>query len=62
DAGDIKTHKVSSGESINSITRKYYGDTTLVDKLCKYNNITDPNKIKIGQVIKIPPKEVLTAQ
>ena len=55
-------HVVASGESINSITRKYYGDISLINKLCAYNNISDPNKISIGQVIKIPPKETLTAQ
>lgn len=60
--GDIKEHVVASGESINSIAKKYYGDAALVSQLCSYNNISDPNKIKIGQVIKIPPKEVLTLQ
>lgn len=62
DAGDIQEHRVKSGESINSITRKYYGDTALSAKLCAYNGITDPNKIKVDQVIKIPPKEVLLGQ
>jgi nucleoid-associated protein YgaU len=47
---------------MSSIARTYYGDTSLVDALCKYNNISDPNKIIQGQVIKIPPKDVLKAQ
>lgn len=55
----IIEHVVKSGESISSITRKYYGDTSLVNALCDYNNISNPNSIKIDQVIKIPPKEVL---
>ena len=59
---EIIEHKVKSGESISAITRKYYGDTSLADKLCKYNNISDPNKIKVDQIIKIPPKEVLMEQ
>ncbi len=62
DAGEIINHVVKSGESINSIVRKYYGNTDLVSKVCAYNNISDPNKIKIDQVIKIPPKEVLMGQ
>ncbi len=61
-AGEIINHVVKSGESINSIARKYYGNTDLVGKLCTYNNISDPNKIKIDQVIKVPPKDVLLAQ
>lgn len=59
---EIKEHRVKSGESLSSITREYYGDISLMDKLCKYNNISDPNSIQVDQVIKIPPKEVLTAQ
>ena len=55
----IKEHIVVAGENINAITKKYYGDALLVSKLCTYNNISDPNKIKVGQVIKIPPKETL---
>ncbi|NLX64684.1 MAG: LysM peptidoglycan-binding domain-containing protein [Clostridiaceae bacterium] len=59
---EIKEHVVKKGESMSSITRFYYGDTSLIDELCKYNNISDPDKIMQGQVIKIPPKEVLKAQ
>lgn len=59
---DVKNHVVKKGDSISSIARTYYGDTSLVDALCKYNNITDANKIILGQVIKIPPKDVLKAQ
>jgi serine/threonine protein phosphatase PrpC/LysM repeat protein len=55
----IQIHVVKKGDSMSAITRLYYGDTTLMDKLCKYNNISDPNKIILGQEIKIPPKEVL---
>lgn len=55
----ITEHVVQAGESMSSITRKYYGDTALVNALCTYNNISDANSIKIGQKIKIPPKEVL---
>ncbi|HHY64051.1 MAG TPA: LysM peptidoglycan-binding domain-containing protein [Clostridiaceae bacterium] len=52
-------HVVQKGDSMSAITRKYYGDTTLLNKLCKYNNISDPDKIIQGQKIKIPPIEVL---
>jgi LysM repeat protein/serine/threonine protein phosphatase PrpC len=60
--GEIIEHKVRAGESLSGIVRKYYGDTSLLDKLCKYNNIEDPNKISVDQIIKIPPREVLAGQ
>ncbi|MGI6085033.1 MAG: LysM peptidoglycan-binding domain-containing protein [Acetivibrionales bacterium] len=59
---EVKNHVVKKGDSMSSVARNYYGDTSLIDELCKYNNISDPNKIIQGQVIKIPPKEVLKAQ
>ncbi len=61
-SAEIKNHVIQKGESMSSIARKYYNDTSLVDKLCKYNNISDPNKIIQGQTIKIPPIDVLKAQ
>lgn len=59
---EVIDHIVKPGENINGIARKYYGDSSLVDKLCEYNNISNPNLIKVDEVIKIPPKEVLTQQ
>lgn len=58
-AGTIQTHTVAKGDTISTIARKYYGTDSLADELCTYNGITDPNKIQIGQKIKIPPKEDL---
>lgn len=55
-AGEIKTHVIKSKETMNSISRTYYGSDSYADELCEYNNIADPTKIQIGQKIKIPPK------
>ena len=62
ETGESIEHVVKPGESINSIVKQYYNDLSLVDKLCKYNNIQNPNLIQVDQVIKIPPKEVLMQQ
>ncbi len=45
-------HTVISGDTLSSIASKY---NTTVAKLAAYNNIENVNKIKIGDVIKIPP-------
>lgn len=58
-AFDIKIHKVAPGDTISKIAQTYYGSAQYGPKLCEYNGITDPNKIMIGQEIKIPPKELL---
>jgi murein DD-endopeptidase MepM/ murein hydrolase activator NlpD len=43
-------HVVKSGETLSSIARKY---GTTVSKLQRLNNISNPNKIRIGQRLKV---------
>ena len=47
---DSKIHKVKSGENLSLIARKY-GVT--VKQICKWNNIKDPSKIRVGQKLEI---------
>ena len=48
-----KTHTVKSGETLWSIAKKYLGDGSKYTELAKINNISNPNVIKAGQVIKL---------
>ena len=45
-----KTHKVTKGQTLSGIAKKY---GTNVAALAAKNNIADPSKIKVGQIIKI---------
>lgn len=47
--------KINKGDSLQKIARE---TGVSVDDLVSYNNITNPNKIKAGQYIKIPPVEM----
>ncbi len=49
-----KLYTVAKGDTLMSIARKFYGDARRYKDIAKANNITDPNKISIGQVLKIP--------
>lgn len=51
------SYTVKSGDTLSKIA-KAYGYT--VQKLASYNGISNPNKIKVGQVIKFPAKESAT--
>lgn len=44
-----KVHKVTKGESLYTIARKY---GTTVDKLCRLNNINQKTTLRLGQIIK----------
>ncbi len=46
-----KTHTIKSGDNIWRISNEY---NVSQQELMKINNITDPTKLKIGQVIKLP--------
>jgi LysM repeat protein len=47
-------HTVAQGDSLSTIAQQY-GVTTAA--LMAFNDITDPNKILVGQVLLIPPAE-----
>ena len=50
----FKFHTVAKGETLVSISKMYYGDDSKVDEIMSLNAIKDPNKIYLGQVIKLP--------
>ncbi len=45
---------VEPKDTLEKISKKYYNDTTKYKKLAEYNNIEDPNSIKVGQELLIP--------
>ncbi len=53
--GDI-VYTVKSGDTLSHIALKYYGSAgrTSYMKIAEANGISDPNKIRVGQVLKIP--------
>jgi nucleoid-associated protein YgaU len=54
------TYEVQSGDTLLSIARDQYGDTTQWRRIYDANKDTignDPDKLKLGQSLKIPPKQ-----
>lgn len=47
---------VKKGDSLYSISEKYYGSTDMVDAICLENNITDPSALKYGTVLTLPAR------
>ena len=50
------THIVSDKDTLASIAERYYGDGSLYPKIFEANReiLKDPDKIKIGQRLRIP--------
>lgn len=46
--------QLTSGESLSTLAKKYLGSALKFYALAKYNNITNPSHVNIGQYINIP--------
>lgn len=46
---EILYHKVASGETLDSIAKKY---GTTIEQLCKLNNISKKKRIRVGQILR----------
>jgi nucleoid-associated protein YgaU len=55
----IDVYVVKNGDTLGSICRKYYGNSTLSTKLAAYNNIKNANLIYSGQKLKLPSRSQL---
>lgn len=54
--GGQRTYTVKSGDSLSKIAKEYYGDANAFGRIFDANRdqLTDPNLIRPGQVLKIP--------
>jgi len=55
----MKTYTVKAGDTLSAIAREYLGDAKAYMRIFEANKdqLTDPDKIKPGQVLKIPAAE-----
>ncbi len=55
------TYTVQAGDTLSCIARKFYetDDLLTVDRLATYNDLWDPNKIDVDEILLIPCKEKL---
>lgn len=54
-----QSYTVKAGDTLSKISRQYYGDANEYMRIFYANRriIVDPDKIQVGQVLVIPPKE-----
>lgn len=56
---EIKEYKVQKGDTFTHLSRKFYGTVRYYRQLMEYNKISNPNSLRIGKTIKVPPLEIL---
>ncbi len=57
--GSGQSYTVKSGDTLSKISKQFYGDANQYTRIFQANRqtISDPDKIQVGQVLTIPPKE-----
>jgi nucleoid-associated protein YgaU len=50
----VKSYTIKSGDTLSSIAVEHYGSERSWAKIAEANPNVDPNRLKIGQVIKLP--------
>lgn len=53
---DTETYIVKPGDTLNTIAEEIYGDVGLGDELGEANGITDPEQLRVGDELEIPPE------
>lgn len=51
---NYKTYQVKDGDSLEAISKKFYGDRSKINDIMEANGINDPHKIYSGMTIKLP--------
>lgn len=49
-----QTHTVAKGETLGAIAKHWYGDAKRYTDIAAANGITNPDRIEVGQVLRIP--------
>ena len=49
-----QSYTIKKGDTLGSISKKFFGTTTKWKEIAKANGISDAAKIKVGQVLQIP--------
>ncbi len=59
----VDTHRIQSGDTFSSLAERYYGSTKFTRFLMENNpQITDPNRLRLGTIVKIPSRPKDRAQ
>lgn len=58
-SGSEQSYTIQSGDTLESVAIKFYGSSTpsKIQKIQDANGMTDPNKLSIGQTLRVPIEE-----
>ena len=52
--GQEDKYTIAAGDTLSKVSKLYYGNANKYEAIAKANGIADPDKVQVGQEIKIP--------
>lgn len=52
--GAEQPYTVKSGDNLSKVSKLFYGTPNHYQQIAQFNHISDPNKIQVGQQIRLP--------
>jgi nucleoid-associated protein YgaU len=52
--GDEQPYTIKSGDNLSKVSKLFYGDANKYPQIAKANGMDNPDKIQVGQEIKLP--------
>jgi nucleoid-associated protein YgaU len=49
-------YTVKSGDTLSKISQAHYGSTAMASSIAKFNGLSDPDSLRLGQKLRLPPK------
>lgn len=56
-APEYTAYTVQSGDTMSSIAREWFGEPNKWDLIAKANPLVDPNRLRVGLELRLPPKD-----
>ncbi len=50
----VLSYQLESGDALAALAERFYGDPNLADLLQRFNEIEDPRRLSVGEIVKIP--------
>ena len=51
---DAQPYTIKSGDNLSKVSKLFYGNANKYEQIAKANNLSDPDKIQVGQEIQVP--------
>ncbi len=52
---DDQPYTIKAGDNLSKVSERFYGTANKYQTIAQHNNMSDPDKIQLGQTINVPP-------